>query len=458
MANITEELRDSAERILAYAEIDEKRADLFRAGLEVFRRTKNQYSLDAGARRMREAAAAVFFEAYLAVFRKVIKEGNTDRLYRLFLQYGYMDEKLLKPEQIAVLCELLDEPCTNANTGIYDVKNWLEKIYRQEKDPSINQFGKDYYDVFRELKKRGEVTDKDKAAWDRDVEARLSHESENLFKLGQRLCFGRMSGYFPVLYSEMITGDLERALVTPAKIEASLAKILAIDYSAFHREIVYNNQEHGITKELVMKPVMPEFILIPTFGERSVMWQELTGRVSTSPGRIVLPLFTAEDVDGMMAEAVARFRWELSKSMAGYSRNSEEGSLYSDYSDYLQFYKKNHDLSEEARAKIKIQLDRCRNNTANMFAADYRTWITYESKGIMRLNKVARSIMFKYCPFSKPIREQLQRQPLYSPLITRFDTAMEKQAKALTARYTKLIKSGTPFDINLMQNLYYYRA
>ena len=459
MANIPEELRNGTERILTYADIDEKRAELFLAGLDIFRRTKNQYSLAAGERRMREATAAVFFEIYQAVFKRVLQEANPDKLYQLFLRYGFMDEKLLQSEQITALYELLEEPSTDQNIGVYDLPKWLEKIYRQEKDPSINQFGKDYFDVFRELKKRGELTDKDKAAYDSDVDGRLGHEIENLFKLGQRLCFGRMSGYFPILYSEVITGDLLRSMANPAKIESSLTKILEVDYSAFHREIVYNNQDHGIVRELVMKPVMPEFILIPTFGERAVMWQELTGRVSASPARITFPLFTSENMDNLMIDTVARFRWEISKSMSGYSRNSvEEGSLYADYSDYLQFYKKNHELSEEAKRKIKNQMDRCRNNTANMFAADYNIWINYESKGVLRLNKVARSIMFKHCPFSKPIRTQLQGQPLYNPLITRFDIAMEKQAKALTARYTRLIKSGTPFDLNLMQNLQYYRA
>jgi hypothetical protein len=456
MANIPEELRDSTERILAYADIDEKQADLFRRGLDVFRRTKNQLSLDAEARRMRETATAIFFEIYTAVLKRVVKEANPDKLYQLFLRCGFMDEKLLEPEQITELYELLDQSCTNETTAVYEIKNWLEKIYRQEREPSINQFGKDYYDVFREMKKRGEVTDKDKAAYDNDLEARLNHETENLFKIGQRLCFGRMSGYFPVLNSEKVN-DLSEALVTPSKIEASLAKILAVDYSVFHREVVYNNKDHGISKELVMKPVRPEFILIPTLGERAVMWQELTGRVSASAGRIIFPLFTFEDLDNMMVETAAHFRWELSKTMASRS-NSEESSLYSDYIDYLQFYKKNRELSEEARARIKAQMERCRNNMASMFAADYKTWITFESNGILRLNKVARSIMFKHCPFSKPIREQLQRQPLYNPLITKYDTIMEKQAKALTARYTKLIKSGTPFDINLIQNLHYYRA
>lgn len=458
MANITEELKNSSECILAYADIDGKQADMFRTGLEVFSQTKNKNSLDRESIKMKEVTTSIFFEIYAAVFKKAIKKSNKDRIYQLLLRYGFMDEKLLQPEQIAMLCELNEQIDGSGTLSVFDVKSWFEKIYTKEKEPSINQFGKDYYDVFREMKKRGEVTDKDKPAYDSDVNARLRHETENLFKIGQRLCFGRMNGYFPILYSGMMSGDLSRAIVTPQKIEASLAKITQVDYSAFHREIVYNNQDRGIIRELVMKPVLPEFILIPTFGERAVMWQELTGRVTTSPGRIIFPLFTSEDVDSLMAEAVARFRWELSKTMAGYVRNSQEGSLYSDYSDYLQFYKKNRELSEDAIAKIKTQMDRCRNSAANMFAADYKTWITYESKGIMRLNKVARSIMFKYCPFSKSIRTQLQRQPLYNPLITRFDRSMDKQDKALTARYTRLLKSGTPLDLSLMQNLLYYRG
>jgi ribosomal protein S20 len=458
MANIPEELRNSLERILSYSDIDEEKAELFRTGLAVFRRNRNQSALDVEKKRMLEKATVIFFEIYAAVLKKVIKQNNADRLYQMFLQYGFMDETLLRPEQVTALYELPDSD-SSERLSVYNMKEWLGQIYKQDEDPSINQFGKDYYDVFREKKKNGEITDRDKAAYENDVDARLDHETANLFKMGQRLCFGRMTGYFPVLYSEMTTGDLSAALVTPQRIQSSLTRLLQIDYSAFHREIVYNNKDRGILKELVMKPVMPIFILVPTFGERAVLWQELTGHVMNSPGRILFPLFTNEDVDTLLAEAVAHFRWELSKTMAGYVfNNSSDGSLYSDYSDYIQFYKKNHELTPEAKEKIKIQLDRCRNNTANMFVADYKTWINYESKGIMRLNKVARSIMFKHCPFSKAIRTQLQRQPLYNPLITKFDHIMAKHDKALTARYTRLLKSGTPLDTNLMQNLLYYRA
>lgn len=455
---IPEELRDSAERIIKYAHISHERAELLRSSLASFRLIRDKFSADAGVRRLREALSALFFEIYEVVFKKVVKEKNSDRLFQLFLSYGFMDEKLLRPNQIKMLYELPHLQNNNQDSYVYSIDGWLKKIYRQEKDPSVNQFGKDYYDVFREMKKNGEITDKDKRQYDNDIDARLRHEINNLFKMGQRLCYGRMTGYFPLLYSDMVTGDLSRALMTPQKLKASLESILKVDFSAFHREIVYYNQDRGV-KELVMKPVLPELILVPTFGQRAAMWQELTGRVSASPARFIFPVFTAEDVDNLMLDVVARFRWELSKSTAGFGRNnSQEGTLYFDYSDYVQFYKKNRDLSPEVRAKIKLQLDKCRNSASNMFVSDYRTWITYESKGLMRLNKTARSLMFKYCPFARPIRNQLEKQPLYNPLITRLNNNHDKQIRFLEARYAKLTRPGTPLDMDLVQNLAYYRS
>jgi hypothetical protein len=158
-----------------------------------------------------------------------------------------------------------------------------------------------------------------------------------------------------------------------------------------------------------------------------------------------------------MVDAIARFRWELSKTMYSYANNDGPSSLVSDYIDYIQFFRKNRDLSEDARAKVKNQVDKYRNNTGEIFAADYHTWINYESKGLIRLNKVARRILFKHCPFSKPIRGNLERQPLYSQIVTSFNTQQAKQAKVLEARYLKLVKPGVPIDPELMNNLIYYK-
>jgi hypothetical protein len=336
--------------------------------------------------------------------------------------------------------------------------DWLERIYRQEKDPSVNEFGQDYYEVFREKKKRGELNEEDKFAYDGDSGSRLDHETNNLFKLGQRLCCGQVGSYFPILHSGMISYDLTRSLVSPERIQNGINKVLEVDFSAFHREIVYNQPGSGISKELIMKPVWPEIILVPTYGSRAVMWQELTGRVRSTPARFIFPVFTADNLDNMIIEIMAKFRWELSRTMSSYSRNNETGpsSLVNDYINYIQFYKKNRDLSGEAREKVRVQVEKYRNNVAEIFASDYNTWINFESKGLVRLNKVAREILFRHCPFSQNIRTQLQSHPLYNQLISRYETQRGKQVKFLQAHYAKLTSDGVVSDPDLNHNLMYY--
>lgn len=124
--------------------------------------------------------------------------------------------------------------------------------------------------------------------------------------------------------------------------------------------------------------------------------------------------------------------------------------------DYIQFYKKNRDLSEDAKAKVKMQIDRKRNNIARIFEEDYHTWIKYESQGLLRLNKVARSIMFKYCPFAAPIRTNLLKHPLYSSLITAFEAERERHSRILRAHYAKICKPDQTVDSILQENLAFY--
>lgn len=438
------------------ANIPQHQIDVMRSNLDMFLKVKDIF--DSGNRKIREAIGQIFFDIYESIFKRDMLARADSEVYNSFLTAGHIDERLLTAEQNQELKEILARPFANNQDSIYTLKEWLKLIYTGEKDPSINEFGQDYFEVFREKKKRGEVTEKDRGAYEEDMDGRLKHEMNNLFKLGQRLCYGQMGGYFPMLHSGMITGDLSKTLVTSDLINSSLKKILDVDYSAFHREIVYSNSEKNIKNELVMKPVRPDIILMPTFGSRAVMWQELTGKAKNTAGRFLFPLFTMEDFDEMMLEVVAKFRFGLSKSMVSYIRQDvHQHTLFTDYYDYLQFYKKNRELSGEAKEKIKTQIDKHRNNVADIFAADYQTWINYESKGLVRLNKVARSILFKYCPFSKSIRADLEKHPLYSKEISKFNMDLERHVKITGARYAKLTKANVPLDLELEENLEYLR-
>jgi hypothetical protein len=456
--NIPEELKNSMVRLLKLGEVPEDQAQLFLSQMELYKRIKPQSFDERELAKIREKISPIFFDLYRTIFKKLLSGSYDDRLYQMFINYAYMDEEILNPEQVNTLYGMLDETETPGHYPLYNLADWLKKIYSQEKDPSVNEFEQDYYEVFRELKKRGEIQEADKAAYENDVERRLSHEIDNLFRVGQRICCGQVATYLPLLHSGMISKDLASARLTGEKLTDSFRRVLNVDFSAFHREIVYYRPELIANKELIMKQIFPYVILVPTFGARAVMWQEITGRVRNSPGRLLFPLFTAENLDDLVVDIMARFRWELSRTMSSSVQNdSHQNSLVGEYSDYIQFYKKNAELSGEAKEKLRVQIDKYRNNAGDIFAADYHTWVNYESRGMLRLNKVARNILFKYCPFSRQIRQDLTKHPLYSPMITRYDNIRSKKLTLMEARYTRIVKRGLTLDADLNGNLMFHR-
>jgi hypothetical protein len=125
---------------------------------------------------------------------------------------------------------------------------------------------------------------------------------------------------------------------------------------------------------------------------------------------------------------LGQFRWELVRTIQGTSWNDfHVKSLTSEYADYIQFYRKNRDLSDERKEKLKIQISKCRNNLREIFAEDYDVWVRSESAGAMRLTKPVREIMAMYCPFSKAIRAKLASQPAFADVMKRYSLyQMEK--------------------------------
>ena len=124
-----------------------------------------------------------------------------------------------------------------------------------------------------------------------------------------------------------------------------------------------------------------------------------------------------EAVTFKYSKVCGQFRWELCRTIEGTAWNNiTYKSLTSEYSDYLQFYRKNRDLSEEKKDKIKLQIQKGRNNSREIFVIDYEAWINYESKGAIKLNKVVREILATYCPFSKSMQEQISKQPYLKSL------------------------------------------
>ena len=131
--------------------------------------------------------------------------------------------------------------------------------------------------------------------------------------------------------------------------------------------------------------------------------------------------------------------------------------MTAEYCTYLQFYRKNHDLSADAKEKVKSALVRAKNNYREVFVRDYVNWVKFESKGSFRLNKVVRDILVRYCPFAKAIRNDLRSNPLYQASITRFETETAKKLQRFGAVYNKYMKAGGEITPELKENLIYYQ-
>jgi len=197
---------------------------------------------------------------------------------------------------------------------------------------------------------------------------------------------------------------------------------------------------------------------MPVYGSRAIMWQEIAGRVRSTPGRLLIPVFTDENLDDLLIRLVGNFRWELCRTMMGSAWNDvTQSSLTSDYTDYIQFYRKNRDLTDEGKERLKSQISKFHSRTRDIFTADYELWINNEAKSNPRLNKVARAILFRHCPFSKPIREHLERQPIYLDMVTQMRNQRAKLSKELESRYNRYAKANGTFDPVLEVNLEFYK-
>ncbi|KLI34388.1 hypothetical protein [Brachyspira hyodysenteriae] len=357
---LPEEVKNPTKKLIEMSGIDENKAKNFMKSLQAFRKLRDKFSTDDDVRKIRRGVSSVFFEIYREIAKRSIINGDNSRLIKMFLNFGYMDDQLLTPNQIMDLYEIKDKSKTK-RINVFYIDEWLQKIYD-------------------------------------------------------------------------------------------------IDFSAFYREVLYKNKELNIEKELVMQEVLPNIILMPTFGSRAIMWEELSSRQKNSTGRFLFPIFTSEEIDSLLIPTIGAFRWELCKTMLGPAWNDiTQMSITSEYSDYVQFYKKNRGLSDEAKEKLKVQIKKCRNNLREVFVTDYNLWIRYESKGIMRLNRVARGILYRQVPFAKDIRVELEKQPMYTEIANRFKNIRNKKATELENRYFKFTKSGNPLPDELQHHIDFYK-
>lgn len=452
------EMRDTFAKLLAYAGIEGEEAENMKTAMQDFLHLKDKSSTDNSVRLLRKRLADYHYSIYLPVFLRAYQEKKVPRIIDMFLKYGFTDERLLTNDQMLSVYFLKEEEEQKGSCNTYDIKTWLTLIYEGKKEPSKNEFDQEYSEMLSDMRKQNKLTEKEVQEWLKDNQKKLEYEIQNMFRYNNRTTNGQISSFVPMLHKEQWTNSIERLYITNSKVNEVIQNILKIDYSVFDREVIYSDKEKKIVKEYIIKRVYPDIILFPNVGTNGIMWQEISGKKRNAPGRFCLPIFSDVNLGLLLTRILGRYRWELCRTIEGISWNDiQVKSLTSEYCDYLQFYRKNKELSEEKKEKIKLQIQKGKNSSREIFVIDYEMWINYEATGAVKLNKPVREIMAMYCPFAKELREQLKLQPLFEEAMARFHRERQKKLREVEGRIRLLAKDSIEIPQELMDTLSYYR-
>lgn len=438
--------------ILAFADIGRDIGDALGRDIRLFMNAPDKTEKSAEMRRLRTDINQNFFTIYEAAFFKSLTAENIPPEVRMFFLFGFIDEELAGEENTATLYHhavLWEDDAQGVVMPVYD---WLKKVYHGEAPPSKDEFDNDWPDHLKEEVRQGNLRQAEADKLLNDPKAMTCFELQNMVANANKMTYGSIFSYVPVFSAHSVSRPLDTCLATPERITKALDHIRAIDYSCFYRPAYASYPQLKINRFDYNKEVLPYIILMPNYGSRGIMWQEIEGRKRTTPAHMVLSIFHSEDLETTLLRMCAQFRWEMCKRIQGvHYSDIGEPSLTAEYHNYLQFYKKNSNLSADMKEKVKSALKRCGNNYGKVFAAEYEQFIKNESEGLPRLNKVAREILFKYCTFSRDYREALAINPQYRPLIDRWNIAHEDKVRTLELFSRKILGQTSDLPVEIRQ-------
>ena len=445
ISKIESKLKHSLKQLLEYADMDMDFCEEFTNDLTAYKNITDKTSVSSEISVLRTNLTKQFFELYKNVFFYTINKPNIPEVVRMFLYFGYVDEDLCGIENAIQLFELLPSYQSDYQHQIYLFYDWLKLIYNGEKQPRRDEFDQDYPAHIQTQVNDGKLSKAEAAELLHDTMHKVEFELDNMFITAVKMTYGRLQTYCPILSEHDFMKTPAECLLLPQKIKTAFEEIRAIDFSAFHREVMFSSPLLSNGRELVQREILPDIILLPNIGIRAALWQEIEGRNRSTPGCMLFPAFCLTDPKHLALRLTGEFRWEMCKRMQGNRWNDVSNlSLTSEYFDYLQFYKKNKDLSPDAKEKCRQQLARVKNRFRECFILDYISWITYEAKGSPHMNKVTRKIFMTYCPLSQSYREALAKNPFYSALMEKYHNQKEKEIKRMTGVVLRIKRIGKP--------------
>lgn len=441
--DILQLLQGSLETILDFAGLNQEAEASFRQHVTHYRSVGDKNSTSDECVRLRKVLTEEFYLLYSEVFERSLSVSQLPVPVRMFLYFGYVDPDLAGEDNSVSLYRLSCYMNAPGQSGVYTFYDWLMAIYRGEKSPSRSELDSDYDDFVQQQKRKGSITAAEAAALANNSMEKVRYELQNLFPSANKVTFGRITTFCPLFTAENVLKDLKASFVSPDKVSNALEMLKKIDFSAFYRETLDYPESQALSREPIHVEYLPDIILMPNAGIKGSLWQEIEGRKRNSPSRMVLPAFYMEDLDTAIVRMTGEFRWELCKRIqSGRWNDVSEPSLTSEYFDYMQFYKKNSELSKDAKEKLQNSLTRAKNSFREMFVRDYIVWIFYEGSGSARLNKVARRILFAYCTFPASLDGMVEQNPMYADLIGRQKIQSGQRIHKLGILKQKLNNSG----------------
>ncbi len=432
-------LQKSIYQIFEFSMIEKEFQNRMLKLLNEFKTMKNPFNTESDGRKVRRFISQLYWDLYKQVFVRTKIESSVPKAVRLMLNYGFLDDEMLEPSQVIELNDLARMRERTGEIPVVTEYEFLSRIYSGDEEPSITEMGLSYEAFLREQDKY-QRKDKNADKHKRDNDDNEENLNKTLHEIEQRLastaavCSGGTATAFPILTSEIMKGSLKNLYQSKGSLTEITKKILDIDFSLFHRETVL---KMGAAREIIKENILPYIIILPIYGTKTLLWQEMTGNNKRSRGRIVVPAFFMGDLEKSLMHSFACFRWELNRSIKGAMwADPIEGGITGEYFDYVNTYKKNSKLSQEAKEKIAVRFKSLRTNR-DRFADDYVMWVGYEKEGIMKLNNVVREMFFKHIPFRAEIREQLESMPAFSKYANRYKNVNARDIAAYERKFKK---------------------
>lgn len=450
---------DYFEYIINYVDYEEEQKKQYRELLEqyltvIIKKTQGDEATDIFDR-----VSAMFFDIYeKAFFKTVESKEEVSPMLQLFFQFGFMDPRLVGRDNVKLLFMLNQKVSNEVSDHVFSMYEWLHMIYIGIRDTSKNEFDLDYEGWLREMRKVNRITADEEKSLQYDRRNMVRFELENMFRAASKGTFGDMGIYSPVLTGQVLTMSPDTMFMSADKIQKALDNIREIDFGCFYREIMFYDLENETEHMLIQKEVLPDIIITPNAGNRALMWQATEHGMRESAARFLFPVFSAGDLDELMLDVVARYRWDICKNIQGNKwKDISEHSLTAEYYDYMEHYRSNVHISSDTKNKIKTLITRAKGDYREIFVIDYINWIKYESKGNFRLNKVSRDILSRYCPFNKEIRNKLMDNPMFRNVFTKYDEIMSKKQIQIKNTLSHYKHSGGELTDELLNHLEFYK-